>query len=191
MKGPLEKRVSALRAQKVPIQYASDVVEKRKRTESEMLFQIIVETPDFCQPFEEFIAKEFAAENLLFWLEVTHFRQRFNSDIALKTKELINDAYKIYDKFLAVDSPFYINIPAKINEPIQEAFSDSDGMSRFCNQWIFNLAHDSIFQLMYGDTFEQRFRWTEEGEEVVAKAATQLSEMKDSGSLHTKSWFFN
>jgi len=190
-KGSLDKRLAALRLQKVPDQYQPDVGEKKRKTDGEMIFQLILENPELCKSFEEFIKKEFAGENLMFWLEVTAFRLRYNSDIALKTRELLNDAYKIYDKFLAPDCPFYINIPAKINDPIQESFKDSDGMSRFVNQWIFNQAHDSIFQLMYGDTFEQRFRWCPQGEEVIDKATATLSDMKSSGSIVTKAWMFN
>jgi len=112
--------------------------------------------------------KEFAEENLLFWRAADIFTDKYCSDAEITTKELIQDAKQIFDTYISQEGAHTINLPASITDPIKKIFTDAFVFPKGINQWIFNPAYQSIFDLMCRDTFF-RFRNSEEGKVAIAR----------------------
>jgi len=77
--------------------------------------------------FKKFLAKEFAVENILFYLEVEEFRRSTKkaADAGLKDdegslRELQGLAQRIHSKYILPDSPFQINLPDAVVERLTE-----------------------------------------------------------------------
>mmetsp|Transcript_35082 Transcript_35082/g.68882 ORF Transcript_35082/g.68882 Transcript_35082/m.68882 type:complete len:460 (+) Transcript_35082:48-1427(+) len=72
--------------------------------------------------FEQFLSKEFCVENLQFYMAVEDYRQFLmkNQDKRDKAAELSERAVSIYEKYILIDAPFQVNLPAAIFQDLQQ-----------------------------------------------------------------------
>ncbi|GBC03132.1 hypothetical protein RclHR1_00050040 [Rhizophagus clarus] len=86
--------------------------------------QQILDDPTLCSLFMEFLKAMFCEENLLFLLEVQTFKSRYNTNSDLNGEpqdpreqhDLIVDAFRIYNTFLAPGSPHELNIDGGLRQ---------------------------------------------------------------------------
>lgn len=114
-----------------------------------------------------FLQKQYAAENLHFYLEVESFRQKYNSEAEITTRDLINDADKIYQKYIHDATASQINIPDNVRRKITALWEDTYRFPNGVNQWVFNEAQATVLELMFTDKLPA-FTLTEEGRAVWA-----------------------
>jgi len=113
--------------------------------------------------------KEFSHENLDFWQRVDLFKRRYSSVLEVRAPELLKEAMEIYTRFLAENSEHSVNIAANESIVLRKVFSDTFSFPQGINQWVFDSAYESVFKLMYSDTFS-RYRLTEEGSAHFSQA---------------------
>jgi len=144
--------------------------EKRKKkgciTEEQNSFRKVLKNPEGYAALESHMTKEHSTENLLFWKNISNFSKNYSSDKEITTTELIEDAKKIFNEFIAADSTYTVNLPAEITSELRRNFTDPFIFPNGINQWIFDKANKAVFNLMSRDTY-RRFKLTSEGSALV------------------------
>eukprot|EP01126_Amoeba_proteus_P014025 TRINITY_DN16068_c0_g1_i10.p1 TRINITY_DN16068_c0_g1~~TRINITY_DN16068_c0_g1_i10.p1 ORF type:complete len:371 (-),score=66.27 TRINITY_DN16068_c0_g1_i10:153-1265(-) len=136
----------------------------------EITFLQILRNPDTRASFEVQINKEFSSENLEFWQAVNAFRSKYNSKLEITNNELITQATEIFNTFVKDDCSRHVNLPAQNTQYLNKIFLDNFTYPRGINQWTFNDSQNTIFQLMYSDTY-CRWKHTESGKFALALIA--------------------
>jgi len=136
--------------------------------------------PEGIKFFLEYLNTEFSSENLIFWLEVEHYKGLLLSD-AYGIKE---QASQIYQKFIDRISPCALNLPFAITEnttnAVQQLLSPTTELKPEVFT-IFDQAQDEIYRLMASDSFP-RFRRTSTFEQFKGSLAGKPPKSKGSKS---------
>ena len=69
-----------------------------------------------CRLFRDYLKERKCEENLYFWLEV----ELFHNPSLTPDESLVEQAVKIYEKFMLPDSPFPVNIDSELLENIEQ-----------------------------------------------------------------------
>ncbi len=69
--------------------------------------------------------KEFSVENLELYKTVREFRRKYNSTVEIRTTELVADAKKIFEEFIADTATKQVNLPADVITNLKKIFTDS------------------------------------------------------------------
>ncbi|KAK9721262.1 hypothetical protein K7432_003569 [Basidiobolus ranarum] len=109
-------------------------------------FQGVLSHKTELSQFKGFCLKEYAIENLLFWMEVEFFRDAIPSLVS-------NVAQYIYQTYIANNSPLQVNLCEEILSEIPSSFS-SDTWTP--NITIFDEAQEYVYEMLMHHTF-QRF----------------------------------
>lgn len=123
--------------------------------------------------FAALLDKEFATENLKFYLAVDHFRRTFDSFAEITTKRLREAAQVIFDTYIADDAKHMINITNDTKKKLVKAFASENQLE--VNQWTFVESQNAILKLMYTDNFK-RYLDTEEGRFVFSQFYSEEKE---------------
>ncbi|RWS29813.1 regulator of G-protein signaling 12-like protein [Leptotrombidium deliense] len=108
--------------------------------------------------FKAFLAREFSAENIEFWLACEDYKMSRQSKLVSKSK-------KIFDNFIAVRSPKEVNLASKVRIDIEQSLMNPD-------KTIFDVAQRKIQSLLESDAYV-RFLQSELYKELL------ISETKD------------
>src|SRR4051812_18454195 len=81
---------------------------------------------------EAHMKKEYSHENLAFYRDVRDFRRKYNSTVEIRTSELIADAKKLFDDYVAESAPHQINLPAEAIAALQKTFTDTVSRCYLC-----------------------------------------------------------
>ncbi|KAI9510975.1 regulator of G protein signaling [Russula earlei] len=178
----IHRRISL--AEKLNSAYSGDSAQDRRTKESNTeRLQFIIDNPNLCQLFRDFLRDNFCEENLAFWLEVQDFKRKFNitstasSNAFQRASErgilgvgkvhtpgqqameqhhetLIQQAYSIYTTYLAPSSQSELNIDHGLRNELSAYLSE-------------------VMQGLTGTPFKGRL----EADQLSAFNATQLSMM--------------
>lgn len=89
---------------------------------------------------QEFLKKEFSAENIYFWTACERYRK------LPPGSERTNEAQKIYKRHLCVGAPEPVNVDARGRQYTEQALQDPDSN-------LFEEAQKQIFKLMKFDSY--------------------------------------
>jgi hypothetical protein len=125
--------------------------------------------------FLQFTQAEFSSENLLFYTDVTKFKQNINNHIKFNTlngesvRLVLNEILTIYSKYCSNSSAMQINLPHHIQSDIQTKINvilakkngaisaGNHEMVRsllgFSMQEVYDPSYDCVFDLMVNDSF--------------------------------------
>jgi hypothetical protein len=111
------------------------------------------------QAFLEFLEKEFAVENLLFFESVAAFRERFQSANNELSPEGEQEAHQIYETFIKTSSPSCVNISYEVRQRIIDIYENTrtsktlTPAQRVPTPDMFDSAQKEIFRLITRDSF--------------------------------------
>jgi len=167
-----------LRHQKVPPTYIDDArraleddkAKQEKLTADQRIVRDLLKYKEGLEEIEKWMTKEHSVENLLFYKEVRDFRKKYNTSVEIRTTELVQDAKKIFDKYISPQSQTQVNLPAEATSGCIKLFTDTFNYPHGINQFIFDDAYKASFELMVGDTF-QRFRLSDVGKDLLKQLA--------------------
>jgi hypothetical protein len=181
--GDLDGVLSYFRSQPIPSEYkklikslkkalskGSEPVTKTSDVRGEKLeiFKAFLADAKAKDSFLRHMTKEHAQENLLFYLEVEDFRNRYPSPTEVTTATLVTDAEQIYEKYLSDKAELEVNLPDDVRKRVLGIYSDSYKYPAGVNQWVFNECQASILKLMFTDTLK-RYEQSAEGKEQWAR----------------------
>ncbi|RWS20753.1 regulator of G protein signaling-like protein 1, partial [Leptotrombidium deliense] len=89
--------------------------------------------------FKAFLAREFSAENIEFWLACEDYKMTRQSKLASKAK-------KIFDNFIAVRSPKEVNLASKVRDEVEQNLTNPE-------KTIFDVAQRKIQSLLESDSY--------------------------------------
>lgn len=138
------------------------------RGEKLEIFKAFLADPKAKESFMRHMTKEHAEENLQFYLAVEDFRNKYPSPTEVTTSDLINDAEKIFEQYLADNAKQEVNLPDDVRKRIVAIYGDSYKYPAGVNQWIFNECQASILKLMFTDTLK-RYEQSAEGKEMWSR----------------------
>ena len=128
----------------------------------------ILQDPEAHHTFKDFLTSEFSVENLMFYEAVQEFQEDFEADIPNENQEL---AQRIYNDFIAVGSPFQVNLPATVVSPLAQMLrpqllSTSPIIAQHIQQQRMQQIHQNIFdeavrnilELMKRDSYQRFIR---------------------------------
>eukprot|EP01122_Echinamoeba_exundans_P008276 TRINITY_DN271_c0_g1_i3.p1 TRINITY_DN271_c0_g1~~TRINITY_DN271_c0_g1_i3.p1 ORF type:complete len:363 (+),score=103.98 TRINITY_DN271_c0_g1_i3:197-1285(+) len=181
--GDLDGVLSYFRSQPIPSEYKKLIKALKKalskvpepvaktsdvRGEKLEIFKAFLADAKAKESFLRHMTKEHAQENLLFYLEVEDFRNKYPSPTEVTTQTLITDAERIYEKFLSDKAELEVNLPDDVRKRVVGIYSDSYKYPAGVNQWVFNECQASILKLMFTDTLK-RYEQSAEGKEQWAR----------------------
>jgi len=166
--------IKYLRTQKVPPDYREEARKERENDDQKReklsadgrIVRALLSYQEGLAAIETHMKKEFSHENLAFYRDVRDFRRKYNSPVEIRTGELIADAKKLFEDYVADSAPHQINLPAEVIAALKKMFTDTFNFPRGINQWIFDEAYRASFDLMVRDTFS-RFRVTQTGKDLI------------------------
>jgi len=150
---------------------------KNEFSEEQNSLRKVLKHPDGYAALEVLMTKEHSMENLLFWKNISDFSNNYSSDKEITTTELIEDAKKIFNEFIAADSTYTVNLPADITSELRKNFTDPFIFPKGINQWIFDKANKAVFILMSRDTY-RRFKLTSDGSALVKNITEKSTKRK-------------
>jgi GTPase-activating protein SST2 len=131
--------------------------------------QQILDDPSLCSLFMDFLKANFCEENLIFLTEVQSFKSKYNTNLnedgemqdPHEQQDLIVDAFRIYNTFLAPGSPHELNIDGGLRQHMVQYMtsivsSNRDFATAKPSQHItghlYDKIQDTIFRLMATDS---------------------------------------
>ncbi|CAB5216626.1 unnamed protein product [Rhizophagus irregularis] len=131
--------------------------------------QQILDDKNLCSLFMDFSKSILCEENLLFLLEVQNFKTKYSTNInengdPIKQEDLIVDAFRIYNDFLASNSRHELNIDFNLSQPMtQYMTSIADNVDRKdpITSHLFDKIQDVIYRLTAIDSVPKFIRTKE------------------------------
>jgi hypothetical protein len=125
--------------------------------------------------FEEFLIREFAVEELLFWSAV----QKFKGQPAEKRWSM---GEEIFNEFCSVDAKLCVNISAQARADLIETFKSNQNQSENLSSTVFDAAAKEVLQLLALDSFARFSTQIKPQVQMVEGAinSTQLEEKSPS-----------
>ncbi|RGB36808.1 hypothetical protein C1646_652474 [Rhizophagus diaphanus] len=128
--------------------------------------QQILDDKNLCSLFMDFSKSILCEENLLFLLEVQNFKTKYSTNINenIKQEDLIVDAFRIYNDFLASNSRHELNIDFNLSQPMtQYMTSIADNVDRKdpITSHLFDKIQDVIYRLTAIDSVPKFIRTKE------------------------------
>jgi len=180
-----------LKKQRVPIIYIEEMKKKIADRQAEStpvskngkVLRQLLKYNEGVTAIREFTRKERNYENIEFYLSVMEFKQNYNSRLPITHSELLSDARRIYDRFIADTAKDQVNLPGGPVKSVREKFADMK-----INQWVFDAAFHATFDLMAQDTF-LRFRMAPAHKDLITKLERimKITEEKKLKSVLTNS----
>jgi len=164
------------KCQKIPKEYLRELTEIKKqalqgvscKNDESFFFYELLKDKEARESFRDFLKTELSDINLEFWECIERFKDKFASDVAITTEKLVGHASDIYHKYF--ESGDTINIPGEVNKTVNALFEDDYKFPEGVNQFIFNSAQESIFKLMFTDSYK---RWRQKGGDVYYQKIRQ------------------
>ena len=132
------------------------------------------------QPFQEFLNKEFSAENITFWTACEEYK-RLRSD-----SERHSAAIDIMDKHLSAGAPEPVNVDSHARQAAQDGMATTgEGLFAAAQKQIYNLMKfDSYSRFLKSDLYKEALLAEMSGNEIKSATADE----QDKSSLgRTKS----
>ncbi|CAI2161418.1 7627_t:CDS:2 [Funneliformis geosporum] len=190
------KRSSEITAQSPTIKDINNHYSSKESNAKKL--QQILEDPSLRSLFMEFLKANFCEENLLFLLEVQTFKSKYNTKFNESAKmrnhqeqqNLIDDAFRIYHKFLAPGSPHELNIDHGLRQNMVKymtnIISPDDSAANPITDLLYDKIQDTIFRLMATDSVP-KFSKTDKYLSQIRKFDEQSTEENIQKRKHTSS----
>ncbi|XP_067120845.1 regulator of G-protein signaling 7-like [Centruroides vittatus] len=118
-------------------------LEKRIRRWAISLRELLSD-PTGVRQFENYLRKEYSHENIVFWKEVQALKRGSQRNMKEKVQ-------RIYNEFIAPNSPMEVNLDSKTHETIIETMKNP-------TRYTFDSAQEHVFALMEKDTYPRFLR---------------------------------
>ena len=183
----LDAGLEVILNQKIPSEYKAEVravlqLDGRDglpKSADELLFETLLRNDELLAPFRDFLKKEYALENLLFYERCEQFRLDFNSEVPIATPELHEAAATIFRDFIdpTTSAEHCVNLPARIVQPLRDALSE-----RGLTQRALDAARQHVFKTMFTDIFP-RFRHAPEARKTISRGKKIVARWLQAGGI--------